>query len=224
MSAKVDIRGQQSGELTAIEETKERKDHSVVWRCRCSCGEEAFATVKELRSGNKKSCGHIHKLEIYGQKFGELTAIEPTDERRGGQIIWRCECSCGKTVFTTVSQLKSGRKTSCGHNRIRGLDIHDQKFGELTAVEPTDDRHDSSIVWRCECYCGKEVFASVKQLHSGSIQSCGHTYDPYARGLDIREKNSVVLQRSSQSVNRVTALSGAVDAIAATRSMSLLVA
>lgn len=114
MSAPVDIRGQQFGELTAIEPTDRRRGSNVIWRCRCSCGKEVFATAKDLRSGNTKSCGHVRRSNITGQRFGRLTAIEPTDRVVRNNVVWRCICDCGKEAFVAVKDLRSGNTKSCG--------------------------------------------------------------------------------------------------------------
>lgn len=114
MSAPVDIRGQKFGELTAIEPTDKRRGSYIIWRCRCSCGKEVFATAKDLRSGNTKSCGHVRRSNITGQRFGRLTAIEPTDRVVRNNVVWRCICDCGKEAFVAVKDLRSGNTKSCG--------------------------------------------------------------------------------------------------------------
>jgi len=38
MPSKINLIGQKFGKLTVIEETKERKNKSVVWICKCECG------------------------------------------------------------------------------------------------------------------------------------------------------------------------------------------
>lgn len=114
MSAPVDIRGQQFGELTAIEPTDRRRGSNVIWRCRCSCGKEVFATAKDLRSGNTKSCGHTRRQDITGQRFGRLTAIETTDIAVAAGVVWRCRCDCGNEIYATIKDLRSSNTQSCG--------------------------------------------------------------------------------------------------------------
>lgn len=41
-------------------------------------------------------------VDITGQQFGELTAIEPTDQRKSGGVVWRYRCSCGAEVYDTA--------------------------------------------------------------------------------------------------------------------------
>ena len=54
------------------------------------------------------------KFDIAGKSFGRLTAISPTDERRYGQTVWICKCSCGKTVYVPRGNLVNGITNSCG--------------------------------------------------------------------------------------------------------------
>lgn len=56
MPKTIDITGQTFGRLTAIEPAGVR-DRRTLWRCRCSCGNDAVVIGKLLRSGHTKSCG-----------------------------------------------------------------------------------------------------------------------------------------------------------------------
>lgn len=49
-----------------------------------------------------------------GQKFGRLTAIEPTDKRRNRCVVWRFRCDCGKIVERVGSDVRNGDTQSCG--------------------------------------------------------------------------------------------------------------
>lgn len=72
------------------------------------------------------------KVDITGQKFGMLTAIEPTDQRKNKKIVWRCRCDCGREVFVTAKELRAGKTQTCGkHGRE---DLTGQRFGRLTAL------------------------------------------------------------------------------------------
>lgn len=53
------------------------------------------------------------------------------------------------------------------------MDLSNQKFGRLTALEATEKRINKSVVWRCQCECGKECFISAASLRSGRTKSCG---------------------------------------------------
>ena len=47
--SKIDLTNQKIGLLTVLEETPLRKNHHIVWRCRCECGRETLAPSSELQ-------------------------------------------------------------------------------------------------------------------------------------------------------------------------------
>ena len=54
------------------------------------------------------------RLNISGLRYGRLTALEPTKQRSGGKVIWRCKCDCGNKCLAAVNHLRDGRRVSCG--------------------------------------------------------------------------------------------------------------
>lgn len=121
----LDLSGQRFGRLEAIERTG--SDHSsTFWRCRCACGAEKTVRSYSLRRGTTRSCGCIHRemaprlarrnapapLDLAGQRFGRLVAIELTRHR--GVTAWRCRCDCGATTTVTTNGLRMGNTRSCG--------------------------------------------------------------------------------------------------------------
>lgn len=111
---RVDLTEQRFGRLTAIRPTEKRSGHSIVWECICDCGNTAFVAAQSLKSGLTHSCGCLTRVDLTGQRFGKLTAVRPTEERSGGQIIWECVCDCGNTAFASAGNLKHGHTKSCG--------------------------------------------------------------------------------------------------------------
>lgn len=112
-----DLTNHTFGRLTAIEPTVQRVKTSVVWRCRCSCGKEVMVPSDWLRRGLKKSCGCLQderrRADITGQVRGHLTAIAPTDDRRGGHTIWMWRCNCGQIVRKTPQMVGDHKSTMC---------------------------------------------------------------------------------------------------------------
>ena len=54
------------------------------------------------------------------------------------------------------------------------IDIKNQVFGRLTAVEKTNKRDSAgSVVWMCKCLCGTPHHVSSRMLRSGQVKSCG---------------------------------------------------
>ena len=56
-------------------------------------------------------------IDITGQRFGRLVAVELSEKRRQ-QAWWRCQCDCGKTYLTRGSSLRRGAVKSCGCTRF----------------------------------------------------------------------------------------------------------
>lgn len=54
-------------------------------------------------------------IDISGQTFGYLTALEPT--RIKGRFAWHCRCECGAEVDVDSNNLRSGKVKSCGCQR-----------------------------------------------------------------------------------------------------------
>lgn len=55
------------------------------------------------------------RLELTGQRFGRLLAIEPGEVVSPGRnLTWICRCDCGNTVVVKGSLLKRGSTRSCG--------------------------------------------------------------------------------------------------------------
>lgn len=54
------------------------------------------------------------KADITGQRFGKLTAIRTTGEKRWGVYLWECRCDCGNLKTVAVNTLRSLTVRSCG--------------------------------------------------------------------------------------------------------------
>lgn len=64
MGKKEDLTGRRIGRLTVIEETDERRSGSVVWLCKCDCGNYKRISANSLKSGRVLSCGCYNKEVI----------------------------------------------------------------------------------------------------------------------------------------------------------------
>lgn len=53
------------------------------------------------------------------------------------------------------------------------VDITGKRFGRLIALEPTERRSGSCVVWKCRCDCGNITYASTGNLRKGNVKSCG---------------------------------------------------
>ena len=120
-----DFIGQRFGRLTVIRESERRLNDALLWECLCDCGNIAYATGYQLKSGRSRSCGCLRKeymvkrgqarkIDLTGKRFGRLMVVREMEERRKKAVMWECVCDCGNTTVASSYALKSGDKRSCG--------------------------------------------------------------------------------------------------------------
>ena len=57
----------------------------------------------------------MRKLDLSGNRFTRLTAIEPSHyDYKKKKRFWRCRCDCGEITFVGTNSLTSGNTKSCG--------------------------------------------------------------------------------------------------------------
>ncbi len=73
-------------------------------------------------------------------------------------------------------------------------DLRNQPFGYLTAIEPTDKRYRTDIIWKCRCRCGKEIEVPSASLIRMNTTSCGclnmeilQHRNRYEEGTELRQ-------------------------------------
>lgn len=52
-------------------------------------------------------------IDLTGQKFGRLTVIARSDDKRK-EVRWECRCACGNQTTVTSISLRKGTTRSCG--------------------------------------------------------------------------------------------------------------
>lgn len=114
------------------------------------------------------------KIDLKGQKFGHLLVLEESNIRLSKRVTWKCICDCGNEKLVTTSDLRTGHTSSCGCAKGNKKDITQQRFGHLIALNPTSDRDSSqSVMWLCQCDCGRQIKVAASHLLSGNTTSCG---------------------------------------------------
>jgi len=82
------------------------------------------------------------------------------------------------------------------------IDITNQKFGLLTALETVDksNRKQRSQLWRCLCDCGNESIVAGTTLRAGRIKSCGclRKTSEYRNRLSKRNRKEGLLSASNK--------------------------
>lgn len=77
------------------------------------------------------------KEDLTGRRFGRLTVIAETDERRKGSVVWLCKCDCGTVKKVSAQGLKCGRTLSCGCYNREIITTHGKTHSRLYTT------------WRC---------------------------------------------------------------------------
>lgn len=109
--------------------------------CRCSCGNLCRVSLTNLKSGHTRSCGCLAEKQVrerleqmVGQRYGMLTVIGLSRERRGRSLLLVCRCDCGRTSYQTRHDLISGKARSCGCEAAR---TRERNFGGIHLVDGT---------------------------------------------------------------------------------------
>ena len=118
---------------------------------------------------------------LIGNKYGKLTVLSKTDERKHGYVVYECLCDCGNHHKVTSYALKSGNIKSCGCSKKETLSIKAEsqmigkKFGLLTVIgkDEMNKSPNGSYKWLCQCECGNTCSVSTQNLKQNKTQSCG---------------------------------------------------
>lgn len=112
-----DLTGKRFGKLVCLLPTDLRgTSGSVIWNCKCDCGNTCLAVSTQLTKGYKKSCGcwgHPPLKDFIGKRFGKLTVLSYVG-KRAGMHRWKCLCECGKETIVGQTLLQTGKTKSCG--------------------------------------------------------------------------------------------------------------
>lgn len=57
-------------------------------------------------------------INLLGQKFGMVTAIEIMGKNKSGNYTWKCICDCGGTKIFSSDYLRSGRSGNAQYDFI----------------------------------------------------------------------------------------------------------
>lgn len=119
-------------------------------------------------------------IDLTGQNFGKLTVIKKA-EGNYSRIHWECKCNCGnpETIIVSGQHLRSGHTKSCGclqraaARNTNFIDITNQRFGKLIALENIGSNKQGQALWKCKCDCGNIITVKGIDLRFGHTTSCG---------------------------------------------------
>ncbi len=71
----INLTGQRFGKLTVISEAGRNKDGSVIWLCRCDCGNMTQKIGTRMKNGYVHSCGCAHMKHGQASSRGKRTRL-----------------------------------------------------------------------------------------------------------------------------------------------------
>lgn len=135
-----DITRQRYGKLVVLERGFD-ENGVPKWKCQCDCGKITYVSTGGLDRGTS-SCGCINGFQnrinaadydLTGQSIGYLTVLErvpcPDNTRKA---YYKCLCDCGKETIAKGTDLRNGRRGSCGCK-------HRMSLGELAIKKVLDE-------------------------------------------------------------------------------------
>ncbi len=132
----------------------------------------------------------MNRRSLIGQRFGRLTVLEDSGERKNRLTVWRCRCNCGGERLVPTNGLTSGTVTDCGcvpkapvTNRT-AEDLTGRRFGSLTVLYRMENRK-KRTQWMCRCDCGNQHPVTSLDLKQGNVKSCGCEKYAWTGGEDL---------------------------------------
>lgn len=150
-----DLTGKRYGRLTVLNLASIDSKGRTRWLCKCDCGNLKDVLSGSLTSGNVRSCGCYRKeligvqgtkrkKNLVGQKFGKLTVLSDTGRRCGSNVVWHCQCECGRFNEVQGWCLQDGSVTTCGDCQL--VSRGEEKIIELLNEHRIPYEHDTSIL------------------------------------------------------------------------------
>lgn len=110
---------------------------------------------------------HHNAKDLTGQRFGRLIAIEPTEKRSNGKIVYYCLCDCGKKCFVGSADLRKRHTRSCGCLKKDNMIEKNTKHGMY----------------------GTPAYISWTKMHQRCYNPKNHAFKDYSgRGITVSEK------------------------------------
>ena len=126
-------------------------------------------------------------IDITGNKYGRLTAVERHGTASSGGALWFCRCDCGKTAIAKSIRLRNGVTISCGCFKNPPSNFIDRTgtvYSHLTVLKQVGNNEHSQTKWLCRCECGKETVVLGNSLGNNHTRSCGCIHKERARLLN----------------------------------------
>lgn len=204
MTKATDITGKVYGRLTVLHRAGSDKEGKATWAVRCECGTEKVVRGKHLRLKAILSCGCLsaettaamRKRDLAGQKFGRLLALESTNKRVRGCIVWKFKCDCGGEIDLPSHSVTTGNTKSCGCLQPETVTNQNLKHG--MSGTPT------YIAWnnmRRRCEDPTSEFFHRYGGRGISICDRWHTFENFLADMGVRPEGRYSIERVDNNGN-----------------------
>ena len=148
-----ELAGMQKGMLTVLEKTAERSEKgSVLWRCRCECGNEKLFSEDALVHGRTVSCGCYREKELPKKLNIKLHHLDGTCV----EFLQRKKRSDNTSGHTGVYITPNGRyKAGITFKKKRyHLGVYDTLEDAICARKRGEEMHSEFLDWYYKTYPG----------------------------------------------------------------------
>lgn len=114
--------------------------------------------------------------DLSGKRFGKLTVLRKTEQKRKGSFLWLCRCDCGNTILLERYKIERELAQSCGCARKgkNTKDLTGKRIGHLTVLKRLEEKKGSCYLWLCQCDCGNTIKVTTSNLTKNNpVSSCG---------------------------------------------------
>lgn len=161
-----DWTGKKINKLTFIRPLKERQQGAILWELLCDCGNIFICKPAKVANGHTSSCGCYKRQlvldahqELVGKKYGMLTFVKTTGEKKEKSYIWELLCDCGSIYYNTSISIVRGNTTSCGC-----FGKQQRKIGAYKNRKYTPRISSAVAIWRRSYKeCSFEIFYELSQ-------------------------------------------------------------
>lgn len=156
---------------------KVQRGNVPYWECTCECGNKKIVSHYRLLRNEPKSCGcSSNYLEITGQIFGTLTAVEKSKKDKRGSIWWKCYCKLHNNYCIRKGSDLSNT-SGCDICHSGREDLVGSTYGPFEVVSYKNTINKKSI-WKCYCnnckiFVEKDL-KTLKQAEKNSLCRCIH--------------------------------------------------
>lgn len=166
----------------------------IIFSCE-NCGIEKETDIKAFLLNKKcfcNKCASINNpqnqfIDLTGQKFGRLTAIENIKGYKKDKAYWKCSCDCGNESVVFASSLKNGDTKSCGCFKEEKMvgDTHPSWNPNITEEERANKRPNSMQELGQEVFKRDNYTCIICENIGGKLNA--HHVIPWSMSKELRE-------------------------------------